>query len=43
MTHVFMDLEVKDAAKIAFGYTSVPFYVVIDKVGSITIISTIQM
>ena len=32
MTHVFMDLDVKESAKSVFGYTAVPFYVIIDKV-----------
>ena len=32
MTHVFLDMEIKEKAKDVFGYTAVPFYVVIDKV-----------
>ena len=32
LTHVFMDMEVKEAAKAAFGFSSVPFYVVVGKV-----------
>ena len=32
MTHVFMDMLVKEAAKEAFGFTAVPFYVIVDKV-----------
>jgi hypothetical protein len=32
LTHVFMDVAVKETAKSAFGFTSVPFYVVVGKV-----------
>jgi hypothetical protein len=32
MTHVFMDMEAKEEAKAFFGFTSVPFYVVVDQV-----------
>ena len=32
MTHTFMDMDVKEAAKEAFKFTAVPFYVVVDKV-----------
>ena len=32
MTHVYMDMEVKELAKAAFGFTAVPFYVIVDKV-----------
>jgi hypothetical protein len=32
MTHVFMDMTVKEAAKAAFGFTAVPFYVIVNKV-----------
>jgi len=32
LTHVFMDVAVKETAKAAFGFTSVPFYVVVGKV-----------
>ena len=32
MTHVFMDMNVKETAKVAFGFTAVPFYVIVDKV-----------
>ena len=35
MTHCFMEMEVKENAKAAFGFTSVPFYVVVDKVTKI--------
>jgi thiol-disulfide isomerase/thioredoxin len=35
MTHVFMDLETKERAKTDFGFTQVPFYVVISKDGDI--------
>lgn len=33
MTHVFMDMNIKETAKVAFGFTAVPFYVIVDKVG----------
>ena len=32
MTHTFMDMNVKEAAKEAFKFTAVPFYVIVDKV-----------
>ena len=32
MTHCFMEEAVKEAAKATFGFTSVPFYVVVDQV-----------
>ena len=32
MTHVFMDMTVKETAKSAFGFTAVPFYVIVNKV-----------
>jgi thiol-disulfide isomerase/thioredoxin len=32
MTHCFMEMDVKETAKTSFGFTSVPFYVVTDKV-----------
>lgn len=32
MTHVFMDMTVKETAKTAFGFTAVPFYVIVNKV-----------
>jgi hypothetical protein len=35
MTHVFMDMENKEAAKAAFGFAQVPFYVVVSKEGNI--------
>ena len=36
MTHCFMEEAVKEAAKATFGFTSVPFYVVVDQVTKIT-------
>ena len=36
MTHVFMDMEMKEEAKKLLGFTAVPFYVVVDKNGNIT-------
>lgn len=33
LTHCYMDLETKETAKAAFGFASVPFYVVVDKRG----------
>ena len=32
LVHVFVEEDMKDQAKAAFGYTAVPFYVVFDKV-----------
>ena len=32
MTHVFMDVSTKETAKVEFGFTAVPFYVIVDKV-----------
>lgn len=32
LTHCFMEVDVKETAKTAFGFSAVPFYVVIDKV-----------
>jgi hypothetical protein len=32
VTHVFVEESIKEKAKAAFGYTSVPFYVVFNKV-----------
>jgi hypothetical protein len=34
LNHLFVDEADKDACKACFGYTSVPFYVVFDEVGS---------
>jgi len=35
MTHVFMEIEDKEAAKAAFGFAAVPFLLVVSKAGSI--------
>lgn len=35
LVHVFMDIDVKEEAKQIFGFTSVPFVVLIDKDGAI--------
>lgn len=37
LMHVFVEEDVKDQAKAAFGYSAVPFYVVFDKVTTILI------
>jgi hypothetical protein len=35
MTHVFLDAKLKDAAKMSFGFATVPFCIVVDKVSEI--------
>ena len=35
LTHVFMEVEHKDAAKSAFGFSAVPFVIIVDKSGNI--------
>lgn len=35
LAHVFMDLEMKEVAKKAFGFTQVPYYVVVSECGTI--------
>jgi thiol-disulfide isomerase/thioredoxin len=35
MTHVFMDMDNKDAAKAAFSFAQVPFYVIVSASGEI--------
>ena len=35
LTHVFMEVDMKELAKKAFGFTQVPFYVVVGESGSI--------
>jgi hypothetical protein len=35
MTHVFLDAKLKDAAKMSFGFATVPFCIVVDKVSGI--------
>lgn len=34
MSHIFIEEGDKDAAKEAFGYTAVPFYIIFDRVSS---------
>jgi len=35
LLHVFMEIEVKEQAKAAFGFAAVPFYVVVDRQGNV--------
>ena len=35
MAHVFMEMDVKENAKAAFGFSAVPFVVVVDKSGAV--------
>lgn len=35
MTHLFLDAKLKDAAKMSFGFATVPFCIIVDKVSGV--------